>query len=356
MNSAFMRSQSNFFPLINGGPIMCKWILLPFLVLMHAYAARANEVGNGGDYVAAEFIARAHVVLAKMQANSDNLITPEQVQNLGVAILEAGVESSDAPIMDHFGRRVDARVIDDPANPGKKLIQLDRERWLQYLASRENIYRLVFHEYLWVIGLDDTNYRISIHLNVDDTLSIESRACGLDGSMTERITACARDVIDGGFGPLATKVITVPRNDPLGTGEVPEVYTWRLVSRTPGKLQVWYDEHNQLVWTDLTSGSQPYGDANGLCRSSDSPLKASIALNFRIPTRPDYERSVEDGLLSVFGRKGKAWTSSDFRPGGGLDTSYYVHHEGTWPSTDNGFSWAFESDYRFTRCVADWLR
>lgn len=335
---------------------MVKWFMLSLVLAMHAQIVSANEVGNGGDYIASEFIARAHVVLAKMQADSDDLITPEQVQHLATAVLETGVESSDVPISDVFGRRVDARVVNDPANPGKKLIQLDRERWLQYLASRENIYRLVFHEYLWVIGIDDTNYRISIHLNVDDALSIEARTCGLHGSVDERIAACAKDVIEGGFGPLATKVITISRDDSLGHGDVPEVQKWLLVSRTPQKFQVWYDEANQLIWTELTGGSQPYNEANDLCRSSDSQLKASIPLNFRIPTRPDYERSSYSGLFSVFNRKGKAWTSSVHRPGGGLDTSYYVHYEGTWPSTDNGFGWTFESDYRFTRCVADWIR
>lgn len=334
---------------------MLKWLMVVLVQAAFASGALANEVGNGGDYVATEFIARAHVVLAKLQDKADGLITLDQVQSLKIAILDTAVESSDVPISDRFGRRVDARVVDDPANPGKKLIQLDRERWLQYLASRESIYRLVFHEYLWVIGVDDTNYRISIHLSIDDTLSIESRTCGLQGSVDERIAACGRDVLDGGFGPLATKEIAPPSNDPLGGGDVPELHKWRLVSRSPQKLQVWYDETSQLVWTGLTSGSQRYDEALDMCHSPDSPLTVSIPVNFRIPTRHDYERSSYTGLLSVYVKKGKAWTSSVHRPGG-LDTSYYVHYEGTWPSTDSGFGWAFEQDYRFTRCVADWLR
>jgi hypothetical protein len=50
--------------------------------------------------------------------------------------------------------------------PTKRLIKLNRSRWRELRRPTETQarLRLVLHEYLWISGVDDTNYELSEHL------------------------------------------------------------------------------------------------------------------------------------------------------------------------------------------------
>ena len=81
---------------------------------------------------------------------------------------ETAVEVVDDTLYDNQGVLRTAIVVLDPARPGKRKILVNRARWRDELAGSLDLWgfinvriRSVFHEYLWVIGVDDTNYHVS---------------------------------------------------------------------------------------------------------------------------------------------------------------------------------------------------
>lgn len=127
---------------------------------------KADGVGNGGDYLSSEFIARGHKIYDYLR-KGNLILSREDLQEFADALPNTPVESTDEPLYDHNHIQVDARTIDNPNGLGK-MIQLYRPRWTDYHIRQSNVYKLVFHEYLWVLGLDDTNYRISNNLKLAD--------------------------------------------------------------------------------------------------------------------------------------------------------------------------------------------
>jgi hypothetical protein len=134
---------------------MIKIIAAIFLFSIQTFAS--TELGNGGDSVLQSFNLRGMQVGYYLQER------PELAQKFGLNVskfLEV-VKNTKLAAKDRLylnGIEVDA--INYP-NEGR--IEVSRQRWLlrggdqAFLEER----RLVLHEYLWMQGMDDTDYRVS---------------------------------------------------------------------------------------------------------------------------------------------------------------------------------------------------
>ncbi len=126
------------------------------------------QESHGGDRLASIFVAKGYVVyihLTKL-AESARLLSEEEMKRFDDALMTTRIDPVAGPIKDTAGDAIEARNMDDPLYPGRKVIELDRDIWERHFASDADVFRLVFHEYLWVIGLDDANYRISNRLTL----------------------------------------------------------------------------------------------------------------------------------------------------------------------------------------------
>ncbi len=115
-----------------------------------------DGVGNGGDGNAAEFILTAKTAMELMKKISPSNLQGINIDAFSGAILNTEVHSKDQLILD--GHEVDAINY-----PKKKLIEVSRSRWSTLRGETETISRfnLVLHEYLFIMGLNDSQYRIS---------------------------------------------------------------------------------------------------------------------------------------------------------------------------------------------------
>ncbi|MEK2645059.1 hypothetical protein [Bdellovibrio sp. BCCA] len=132
-------------------------ILLGFTVQA---AAAGWDHGNAGDTVASEFILSGRDVLQRLELLFENNKPVFDATNLRAAIMTTEVVSEDHVMLDGFER--------DAVNyyPTKRLIKVNRSRWTDLRRSTETKarLRLVLHEYLWISGVDDTNFIHSEHL------------------------------------------------------------------------------------------------------------------------------------------------------------------------------------------------
>ncbi len=129
---------------------------------------------HGGEVIASVFIAKGYKIYSHIALlNGQSAVLGEaDLELFRKALGSTRVDPIPGPLEDSQGAVVDARTGDDPLNPGTKVIELDLAAWEHYFSGSIDVYKLVFHEYLWASGLDDTNYRISNSLGPiegDDT-------------------------------------------------------------------------------------------------------------------------------------------------------------------------------------------
>lgn len=106
---------------------------------------------GGGDAVAAEFTRIAHQI--------SQLVERQPVAEVSGKDFKEGVLGTLVRTQDkvfHNGMEVDAINI-----PSEKKIVVSRSRWSDLKAQKRMKYVLVFHEYLGVLGIDDSSYQIS---------------------------------------------------------------------------------------------------------------------------------------------------------------------------------------------------
>lgn len=132
----------------------------------------SNGVGNGGDQIATEFRAGALDVydILKSDLIKPRLLSADHISRFKSAIEDTRIDVTNQVLVEAGGLTVDARVIQDPVFPHKQMIQLYRPSWTRFLQNMTQSYRLIFHEYLWVIGIDDHQNRVSAKLKVPDAL------------------------------------------------------------------------------------------------------------------------------------------------------------------------------------------
>lgn len=132
-------------------------LFLAFTVASNSFAG-VKVIGNGGDANAMEFVnsgIRMFNFLKRHPASAEALgITPETFLS---KIRRIRVESEDHLYLN--GVEVDAINY-----PEDGLIKISNTRWVAISNLPDAIIQkqnLALHEYLWVLGFDDTNYRLS---------------------------------------------------------------------------------------------------------------------------------------------------------------------------------------------------
>jgi hypothetical protein len=137
-----------------------KLLLTLALILTGPLAFAGWDHGNAGDAVASEFILTGRDVLQRLELLFENNKPVFDTANLRTAITATEVVSEEHVMLDGYER--------DAVNfyPTKRLIKVNRSRWTDLRRSTETKarLRLVLHEYLWISGVDDTNFTTSEHL------------------------------------------------------------------------------------------------------------------------------------------------------------------------------------------------
>jgi hypothetical protein len=144
--------------------------ILVLFMLCFTTSASAQHVSNGGNFISTEFITRARLIYNYLDERPDHAVNKKiNLQTFQKAINSTVVEvSSTLKPLDTLGREADAVVLPYPCSSiGTCKIFLRREFWNKALRSNTDIYRLIFHEYLRVMGKHDENNEISALLQID---------------------------------------------------------------------------------------------------------------------------------------------------------------------------------------------
>lgn len=140
--------------------MISRWMAIAIIFLSSQVLAAGWDHGNAGDTVSSEFILTGRDVLQRLELLFENSKPVFDTTNLRAAIMTTEVVSEDHVILDGYER--------DAVNyyPTKRLIKVNRTRWMDLRRSTETKarLRLVLHEYLWISGVDDTNFVHSEHL------------------------------------------------------------------------------------------------------------------------------------------------------------------------------------------------
>jgi len=116
--------------------------------------------GNAGDAVASEFILTGRDLVQRLELLYENNKPVFDAADLRTAVMTTTVVSEDHVMLDGYER--------DAVNfyPTQRLIKVSRSRWNDLRRSTQTAsrLRLVLHEYLWISGVDDTNFVHSEHL------------------------------------------------------------------------------------------------------------------------------------------------------------------------------------------------
>lgn len=131
---------------------------IPSLLLLVGHQAQAGrETGNGGDAIALEFKAAAIQVYTAINAGQTPAFPEVNMRDFQRALDETGLVVVDQVFI--------KGVEKDAANfPDKKLIEISRTRWLSVSSRYDRKLALVFHEYLGIMGIADSDYAISSRL------------------------------------------------------------------------------------------------------------------------------------------------------------------------------------------------
>jgi hypothetical protein len=178
-----------------------KTVFIGAMALLAAFSARAGvkEVGNGGDVAALEFVDIATQLLDYL-----NWIGSKEIDTtkFSWALENTKVESTSQELTLN-------RLPKDAINyPLEKKIIFNRDKWKSIGAEQRAA--LAFHEYLGILGIDDTGYKISKKILKDR----------LGGNFDRRLTAAElKKVLPQYITFIKSKAAVVPSaqdNDDLG--------------------------------------------------------------------------------------------------------------------------------------------
>lgn len=132
-----------------------KMILLLLPIVSHFALGFNGSAGGidagGGDAYAAEFVGLAHQLVDMATELEDS---PVDADELKAAIRETEVQTLDKVFLNGIEK--------DAVNfPSRKLIELSRSRWDEIQDDVLRRYRLVLHEYLGILKMNDEDYQIS---------------------------------------------------------------------------------------------------------------------------------------------------------------------------------------------------
>ncbi len=161
-----------------------KKVLLILLTMVFVITAHAvpreedeigslgTEVGNGGDTISSEFVGIGHKVFEMLK---ESPLEEVDMDVLWQILLSTTIITKDSLTL--RGVEVDAINI-----PQAETIYVSRSRWLDIQDDSKKLY-LVFHEYLWMIGIDDTNYQVSHKLALSGDGGLLNIISGIEQSI-----------------------------------------------------------------------------------------------------------------------------------------------------------------------------
>jgi|GEM_PF-3551657 len=150
--------------------VVTQTALVGILLSLFCEIAAAQHVSNGGNYVSTEFITRARLIYSFLGDNPRHSVNAHVNRQLLQKAIDSTVVEVSSQVMprDTMGREVDAFVAPFPCTRiGECRIVLRRSFWNDALRANQNIYRLVLHEYLRVLGIHDENNEVSSQLEMD---------------------------------------------------------------------------------------------------------------------------------------------------------------------------------------------
>lgn len=131
---------------------MKKIMLFLVMAAFQLQAWAGNEIANGGDAVAAQFISTGQFLLQNWQ----QIKLPSQLkisqEDFEQALKKTVVETRKVV-------KLDGRIVDAINIPEKMRIVVNRTRWAQ-LSTFDRL-TIVFHEYLGLLSEDDRNFEIT---------------------------------------------------------------------------------------------------------------------------------------------------------------------------------------------------
>ena len=138
---------------------------------------RGDEVGNGGDTYAGEFVEIGYELVAHLRAHAFPEVTADELFN---AVKNTSVVSKGE--LDLNGKPIDALNYPD-TNPSR--IEVSRVAWDRLKSRRDEKNRLVFHEYLGILRKDDSHYQIS--RKIIDRANVCSRTTAIKEKLEKEV-------------------------------------------------------------------------------------------------------------------------------------------------------------------------
>lgn len=150
-----------------------KTLLAAFIALISVSAfAGIRDVGNGGDAIVLEFTTLAGQVSKDIQVDAQYLFPEFSAEDLEIAIKKTTVTSIKKTVL----RGIEKDAIN---YPGLNLIKISRTRWKNRSVSAEKLRALVLHEYLGIMNINDSDFKISGRL-IDYYLESKKRISELE--------------------------------------------------------------------------------------------------------------------------------------------------------------------------------
>jgi hypothetical protein len=132
-------------------------LLASFSALAEIRPEEGNERGNGGDEFSKEFVRTAYDVYESLAKDP---IAGVDNRALLAAIQRTKVNSRESLVL--RGNQVDAINYPDANDPR---ILISRSGWLRMKNAKHRRAFLALHEYLGIMGVDDSAYQVSIQLD-----------------------------------------------------------------------------------------------------------------------------------------------------------------------------------------------
>ena len=132
------------------------WLWIWALLALPAQAPAGWENGNAGDIYSAEFILTGRDLFQRLKLLPASELTGIDLNRFYGAVMNTKVHSDE--YVELNGYEVDAKNLPETGE-----IILNRSRWRPLRAESETRQRflLVLHEYLWVAGVEDPQFRVS---------------------------------------------------------------------------------------------------------------------------------------------------------------------------------------------------
>lgn len=134
--------------------------LLSFFLLGNV--SPAGQESHGGDPLSLEFLRQADIVLTALSNRSVSIsgISMQDVWRMRRELSRTRVVGVELPLYVN-GRSVMVKYTRLDNDRIRHEVTIHRSSLYEWLRSGGSIRHLVLHEMLWMIGKDDTNYRIS---------------------------------------------------------------------------------------------------------------------------------------------------------------------------------------------------